>query len=1284
MSRYWRLLCCVVSAVLAGAVLSGSPASAVGLPQGSVVSEVPPAWTPHVLDNQVLDLEQVGTRIVVSGSFTQFQDAPANGGTTFARRSVFAFADGSGAVDRGFDPVVDGRVNTLLAGPDNTIWIGGTFSTVNGTAIRNLAQLNLANGELTAFRAPALNGAVYDLALAGGRLVVGGVFNTVGGVAHGGLATLNPTTGALDGYMGVDVIGHHNWDGTDATARGSVGVENFDLSPDGSRLVVIGNFTSADGFPRDQAMVVRMNAGGAAVEPDWQTSIYTYPCLSRRFDHYMRDVEFAPDGSFFSISTSGGNSPGSWCDTVVRFETTGTGQDVMPTWTAYSGGDSTFAVAVSDVAVYAGGHSRWLNNQLGSEDAGPGAVPRPSLAALDPRTGIPLDWNPGRHPRGVGVLALLLTPNGIYLGHDTEYLGNREYLRPRLGYLPLAGGHVPAPEPTRSLPATVFLGGRETATGTAGTGDVVTRYFDGATADADGSAPTGGLDWSQVRGAFLVGEDLYYGYPNADEAGAYYLYRRSFDGTTFGAAEVLNPYRDPEWNDVETGSRWFPATYGGVVPDFYGEQLSTVTGMFFDDGRLYYTRAGSPALHWRGFSVDSGIIQAVEQTAAATGFGDVAGMFLSGGDLYRASASTGELLRTTFTDGVPGGTSTTVAPGPGAGGQDWRTRAMFLGPGGPAVDPAPTASFTVDCTGLDCSFDATGSTDDGGTITSYAWTWGDGTPDGDGATPAHTYAAGGSYTVGLTVTDDGGNTDSTSQPVAVTDPSVAPADITFRGADGISARGTTPATVTVPASVEAGDALVMVMSVASATIGVTTPAGWTLEDTQISGQMATRVYSRVAEAGDAGADVTVARSGSSKVTLQLSAYSGTAGTDPVAVTGAADGAGTSHTTPTASAAAGSWVVSVWSDKQSVARSWTAPSGVTVRSNLAGVGSGDIASLLADSGGPVAGGEVGGLTATLGTSSNQATMFTVVLAPGAGTTEPPVNQPPTAAFEYSCSGLECTFDAGTSSDDGTVVGWAWDFGDGQTGTAGPTTAHTFATAGDYDVTLTVTDDDAATGVVTSTVPVSDAPPATGIGLRGSSGTAARAVTSASVEIPAGVESGDGMVLVLSTNSTVSGASPAGWTQAGIVVSGNGPTTQVFQRVAGAGDAGGTVTVVLSGQAKVTLQLLAYSGTVAGSPIASLTTAADGAGTAHTTPTATATVGSWVLSVWSDKQAEARQWTAPAEATERSNLAGVGMGDIATLAADSGGPVIAGTVGGLTATVPTASTRATMLTIVLGAA
>ena len=84
---------------------------------------------------------------------------------------------------------------------------------------------------------------------------------------------------------------------------------------------------------------------------------------------------------------------------------------------------------------------------------------------------------------------------------------------------------------------------------------------------------------------------------------------------------------------------------------------------------------------------------------------------------------------------------------------------------------------------------------------------------------------------------------------------------------------------------------------------------------------------------------------------------------------------------------------------------------------------------------------------------------------------PPNVAPTAAFTSSGAELDKHFDATESADsDGTIASYAWDFGDGETGT-GSEVDHTYATAGTYDVRLTVTDDDGATGTVTKQVVVS---------------------------------------------------------------------------------------------------------------------------------------------------------------------------------------------------------------------
>lgn len=92
----------------------------------------------------------------------------------------------------------------------------------------------------------------------------------------------------------------------------------------------------------------------------------------------------------------------------------------------------------------------------------------------------------------------------------------------------------------------------------------------------------------------------------------------------------------------------------------------------------------------------------------------------------------------------------------------------------------------------------------------------------------------------------------------------------------------------------------------------------------------------------------------------------------------------------------------------------------------------------------------------------------------GDTPPPVNQPPTASFTYTCTDLSCNFDASGSSDtDGFITTYAWTFGDGSSG-AGMTAVRTYLAAGSYAVTLTVTDNEGASGSTSRTVTVTSSP------------------------------------------------------------------------------------------------------------------------------------------------------------------------------------------------------------------
>jgi subtilisin/minor extracellular protease Epr len=88
----------------------------------------------------------------------------------------------------------------------------------------------------------------------------------------------------------------------------------------------------------------------------------------------------------------------------------------------------------------------------------------------------------------------------------------------------------------------------------------------------------------------------------------------------------------------------------------------------------------------------------------------------------------------------------------------------------PIADAGPDQTATINEV---ITFDGSGSTDPEGNIASYAWDFGDGT-SGTGITVTHAYSTAGTYTVTLTVTDDGGLTDSDTAIVTVTEAPAVP------------------------------------------------------------------------------------------------------------------------------------------------------------------------------------------------------------------------------------------------------------------------------------------------------------------------------------------------------------------------------------------------------------------------------------------------------------------------------------------------------------------------------
>jgi len=138
-----------------------------------------------------------------------------------------------------------------IAQSDSTVYIGGKFTSIracrpgvacpNGTvSVLNVAAIDANTGVAVKTFKPQIEGDganVYALAVLGGKLFIGGKFTSVNGTPRLNLAAVDLATGALDPGVNAQI-------GIDTTDR----IRGMVAS--GNRVYAAGYFTTVNGLPR--------------------------------------------------------------------------------------------------------------------------------------------------------------------------------------------------------------------------------------------------------------------------------------------------------------------------------------------------------------------------------------------------------------------------------------------------------------------------------------------------------------------------------------------------------------------------------------------------------------------------------------------------------------------------------------------------------------------------------------------------------------------------------------------------------------------------------------------------------------------------------------------------------------------------------------------------------------------------------------------------------------------------------------------------------------------------